>query len=56
MHVTLQDADVETVIKDSDLLGHGHIVRINLPKAISAWLVQFEHAMEGTERERGRGG
>ena len=26
-----------TVIKNSDIVGHGNIAAINLPKAIAAW-------------------
>jgi hypothetical protein len=33
-----QDEDVDQVIQASDILGHGYIVPINLPKAIAAWL------------------
>lgn len=33
----VSDADVETVLNESDILGYGYIVPINLPKAIASW-------------------
>lgn len=33
----VSDADVSEVLSEADLLGHGYIVPINLPKAIAAW-------------------
>ena len=34
-----QEADVDEVLKMSDIVGRGFIVPINLPKTISAWCV-----------------
>ena len=33
----VSEEDVATVIKNSDIVGHGNIAAINLPKAIAAW-------------------